>query len=104
MYVPAGPAPPPVPSAHATQCTGIAPQPAIVKRMLHPPCPDGVPKHVIELVTDVLLATQSAVERLFFPNLPFAAQRTVDSMCRCALDRLHNLGNAERPIWIGERR
>src|SRR5213594_2545480 len=52
---------------------------------------------------DRVLRRENAVKRLFFPNLPFAAQRTVDSMCRCALDRLHNLGNAERPIWIGER-
>src|SRR5438552_14821444 len=79
----------PVGSGHATQFARISPQPAILKGISHQLCPNGVPENVIELVTDVLLATQNAVKRLFFPNLPFAAQRTVDSMCRCALDRLH---------------
>jgi len=54
-------------------------------------------------LSTMLIATQSAIKELLFPNLSLAAELLVDTMCGCTFDHLHDLHNADRTVSVGER-
>jgi len=78
----------------------LAPKPRVIHWISDQPCADRIPQHVVDLLIDLLLLSQSAIERFLLPDGSAASKFPIDFMRRGALDGLHDLGDAHGTITL----
>jgi hypothetical protein len=81
---------------------GLPPQPAVCGRIFHQAGPHWIFQYICHPAREAVNTSKHMIERFLLPEPALSIECSIDPVSRLALDRMHDLGNREGAIFVGQ--